>query len=53
MLQLKADDIFDSKNPHTKVCNENQWLYMTTKEYERALILSFNYKFKGYKETKK
>ena len=53
MLQLKANDIFNSKNPHTKVRNRNQWLDMTTKEYERALTLSFSYKFKGYKETKK
>lgn len=53
MLQLKANDIFNSKNPHTKVRNGNQWLDMTTKEYERALTLSFSYKFKGYKETKK
>ncbi len=53
ILQLKADDIFDSRNPHTKVRNGNQWLDMTTRGYERALTLSFSYKFKGYKEKEK
>lgn len=54
MLQLKGTDLFNSMNPQTRIRHYTQYADMKVKPFHQSLMLSFSYKFNGYKkkETK-
>lgn len=51
-LQLKANDIFNSMQGNVDVTlrNRGQYMDMHVNSYSRSVLLSFTYKFGGYKE---
>lgn len=51
-LQLKANDIFNSMEGDVDVTlrNRGQYMDMHVNSYSRSVLLSFTYKFGGYKE---
>ena len=50
MLQLKGTDLFNSLNPKTSIRDGVQYVDMNVKQFHRSLMLSFSYKFNGYKK---
>ena len=48
-LKLKANDLFDSFNPDTKINYKGQHLIMNQRRDSRNISVSFVYKFGGYK----
>lgn len=50
MLQLKGTDLFNGLNPKTSIRSGQQYVDMKVKSYHRSLMLSFSYKFNGYKK---
>lgn len=53
-LQLKANDLFNSMEGDVDITlrNKGQYMDMHSNNYSRNIMLSFTYKFGGYKEKK-
>ena len=52
ILGLQCNDIFESMYPRIKVRFNKQYQDINQNFYNRSFILSFTYKFKGYKGDK-